>query len=1058
MEQSELTAESQIKEMSVRWVPAEACRPIMDEAPVFHPTLEEFEDTLGYIEKIRPMAISYGICRIVPPSSWTPPFSMKEEDKWENAKFSTRIQLVDLLQNREPMRKKSTGRKRKRRKHSRTGTNKRRTGCASDANVAAETDEKFGFHSGPDFTLGDFQRHANYFKESYFGMKGAKADLNSGKDEQKRGCDLSVEDIEGEYWRIVEQPTDEVEVLYGADLETGTFGSGFPKASSMSAKSDANQYVMSGWNLNNLPRLPGSVLGFEESDISGVLVPWLYVGMCFSSFCWHVEDHHLYSLNYLHYGDPKIWYGVPGSHACSLEDAMRRHLPDLFKEQPDLLNELVTQLSPSVLKSEGVPVYRVVQHSGEFVLTFPRAYHSGFNSGFNCAEAVNVAPVDWLVHGQNAVELYSEQRRKTSISHDKLLLGSALEAVHALWELSFPGKETSRNLRLRSLCGKDGELTNIVKTRIQMEKERIDGLPNCLKLQKMARDFDLKKERECLFCFYDLHLSAAGCKCSPDQFSCLKHADHLCTCEIGNRFVLLRYTMDELNMLVEALEGGVNAIKVWASDDLGVVCANDKVFHVAEVDAKGDTCGTKSCDQRESSWWPETEEKLSMNVPCTSRSHVSSEVIYSGSQHGSFNLSTSHISTDSHNAIPSNGNLAMSKGDKSGTNCCFDLNLNDVCDEDESRLLAASNCSDSKAISNVEEVCMSSCIQEDIHQSDTARGPDLMQHDNMSNCNLPVSHVLLNQSHPSCSRDVEHPSLIDGNKLFGLDLVSLHPNSEVSSESSLNSRMVDTSVVKISMEGSSYPKQKLNPGVEPIKFGTVMSGKLWCNKQAIFPKGFRSRVKFFSILNPRKICTYMSEVLDAGLLGPLFKVTLEEFPSETFTHVSAEKCWEMVLQRLKQEIVGHSSKEEGGSVSFHSLQSVNGLEMFGFLSPPIIQAIEALDCDHQCVEYWNNKHTMMPLTSDNKTYVNNFSLSRSIGDTQEKDDGINLPKLEKDPLPEGEGHESIEEEVQLLRGLLKKASAEELRIMHRIFHSESQNAKWRSAFASLIEEIQKRCR
>lgn len=55
----------------------------------------------------------------------------------------------------------------------------------------------------------------------------------------------------------------------------------------------------------------------------------------------HVEDHHLYSLNYMHLGDPKIWYGVPGNHASSLEAAMRKHLPDLFEEQPDLLNELV---------------------------------------------------------------------------------------------------------------------------------------------------------------------------------------------------------------------------------------------------------------------------------------------------------------------------------------------------------------------------------------------------------------------------------------------------------------------------------------------------------------------------------------------------------------------------------------------------------------------------------------------------------------------------------------------------------------------------------------------
>ncbi|PQQ08004.1 lysine-specific demethylase JMJ18 [Prunus yedoensis var. nudiflora] len=158
-------------------------------------------------------------------------------------------------------------------------------------------------------------------------------------------------------------------------------------------------------------------------------------GMCFSSFCWHVEEHRLYSPNYLHWGDPKVWYGVSGSHAPALERAMRKHLPNLFEEQPHVLDELVTQLSPSVLKSEGVPVHRAVQHSGEFVLTFPRAYHSGFNCGFNCAEAVNVAPVDWLEHWQNAVELYSKQCHKTSTSHDKLLLGSAQEAERRLQEI-----------------------------------------------------------------------------------------------------------------------------------------------------------------------------------------------------------------------------------------------------------------------------------------------------------------------------------------------------------------------------------------------------------------------------------------------------------------------------------------------------------------------------------------------------------------------------------------------------------------------------------------------
>ncbi len=90
-------------------------------------------------------------------------------------------------------------------------------------------------------------------------------------------------------------------VEYGADLLTSVVGSGFPMKESTTASRDMRGYAHSNWNLNNLPNARGSILSYVDADISGMKVPWAYVGMCFSCFCWHIEDHWSYSINYLHW-------------------------------------------------------------------------------------------------------------------------------------------------------------------------------------------------------------------------------------------------------------------------------------------------------------------------------------------------------------------------------------------------------------------------------------------------------------------------------------------------------------------------------------------------------------------------------------------------------------------------------------------------------------------------------------------------------------------------------------------------------------------------------------
>jgi histone demethylase JARID1 len=62
---------------------------------------------------------------------------------------------------------------------------------------------------------------------------------------------------------------------------------------------------------------------------------------------------------------------------------MHEQVPELFESNPDLLFQLTTIISPKVLIDKGIRVCGIEQWPGEIIITFPRAYHSGFNQGVN---------------------------------------------------------------------------------------------------------------------------------------------------------------------------------------------------------------------------------------------------------------------------------------------------------------------------------------------------------------------------------------------------------------------------------------------------------------------------------------------------------------------------------------------------------------------------------------------------------------------------------------------------------------------------------------------------
>ncbi|OPJ89963.1 hypothetical protein AV530_014723 [Patagioenas fasciata monilis] len=113
---------------------------------------------------------------------------------------------------------------------------------------------------------------------------------------------VPTELVEKEFWRLVSTIEEDVTVEYGADIASKEFGSGFPvRGGKFKVRPEEEEYLDSGWNLNNMPVMEQSVLAHITADICGMKLPWLYVGMCFSSFCWHIEDHWSYSINYLHW-------------------------------------------------------------------------------------------------------------------------------------------------------------------------------------------------------------------------------------------------------------------------------------------------------------------------------------------------------------------------------------------------------------------------------------------------------------------------------------------------------------------------------------------------------------------------------------------------------------------------------------------------------------------------------------------------------------------------------------------------------------------------------------
>jgi hypothetical protein len=283
--------------------------------------------------------------------------------------------------------------------------------------------------------------------------------------------------------------------------------------------------------------------------------------------------------------------------------------------------------------------------------------------------------------------------------------------------------------------------------------------------------------------------------------------------------------------------------------------------------------------------------------------------------------------------------------------------------------------------------------------------------------------------------------------------------------------------------------------------------------------GFKSQIRFYDMIDISHSCIYVSEIVDrGGDARPLFKVS-QQSNTEVFLNESVDECWREIQNRVNDVIIhrrcGHNKLQQQQQLP-PLLPPLNGLEMFGLTLPTIIQAVESLDPQHQCIEYWTARQEFgrsLKSQQDQVQRLTSVELQKqgrnNLGgcytfQAQEPNSRSSLQEEQgslacqqqvsmKTPVVVITGSSSVnsstnqelpqeelsgtgaaaEAETNLvntslkslrsrkdlyptLRGFFRKADIEELQVLHSLFHCEMQGTEWSSGVHALTDELETR--
>ncbi|CAL4073717.1 unnamed protein product [Meganyctiphanes norvegica] len=296
------------------------------------------------------------------------------------------------------------------------------------------------------------------------------------------------------------------------------------------------------WGFSYLRLLVNPVLSFT-CEISFLSVDWIYYQQFHFRVCIHEMWRHPVSRSPAADVQPEQLITTQSDISMHSGSSL-----DLAPSLPELHHQLHVDVDVDVdVLHSCVNIVRTNQHAGEFVITFPRSYHAGFNQGYNFAEAVNFCPPDWLSIGRDCVEHYSKLQRYCVFSHDELVCKMA---------------STPDELDLTVAAATYQDMLRMVDQEKRHRKQLLHwGVTNA---EREAFELLPDDERQCDYCKTTCFLSAVTCTCSPDRLACLRHYKLLCDCPSELHTLRYRYTLDELPPLLQRLKVRAESFDHWA--------------------------------------------------------------------------------------------------------------------------------------------------------------------------------------------------------------------------------------------------------------------------------------------------------------------------------------------------------------------------------------------------------------------------------------------------------------------------------------------------------------